>query len=609
MHYSNRGCPWLLGAVVKTKQTTTPAIIQIAFPFLTALLFGQVTTPSQAATLLYRTSTSKLSGPCSSLTYPFKELHFPQFIGGASWFVASCRRNADWFSRSHALQRLKRTVCEGEAILPQPKAVGHRTMYSPRKLLVAVLGYCPWRRCYKRQMAAAVRISVREALAKTDGSTAVVKLQGWVRSVRAQKEVLFLHINDGSSMENLQIVAEPDLKNSSVSFGSSVEVQGMLVKSLHKKQNVELKAEGIRIIGPCDSVDFPFKLKERHSPEYVRQFPHLRCRTPTFSSLLRIRSEATAAIQEFFKTNGYTHIHTPIITSNDCEGAGELFKVEAANKSPAAGEESSFFGVPAFLTVSGQLHLEVMSGAFSRVFTFGPTFRAENSQSRRHLAEFYMVEAEISFTESLEDIMQVMESLFKTTTATLLARCPDDINFFSKYVSPGQKEVLDKLLKNTFIVMSYTEAINILKKAKCPFQYKPEWGCDLQTEHEKYLVKHCGEVPVFVINYPLELKPFYARDNEDGPQQTAAAVDLLVPGIGELFGGSLREERPQLLQQRLDRLGLKDTYQWYLDLRQFGSVPHGGFGMGFERYLQCILGVENIKDVIPFPRFSHSCLL
>uniref|UniRef100_A0A7D9NKU1 asparagine--tRNA ligase n=1 Tax=Xenopus tropicalis TaxID=8364 RepID=A0A7D9NKU1_XENTR len=399
---------------------------------------------------------------------------------------------------------------------------------------------------------------------------------GWVRSVRAQKEVLFLHINDGSSMENLQIVAD------SVSFGSSVEVQGMLVKSLHKKQNVELKAEGIRIIGPCDSVDFPFKLKERHSPEYVRQFPHLRCRTPTFSSLLRIRSEATAAIQEFFKVFV-------------CD-----LTIFAANKSPAAGEESSFFGVPAFLTVSGQLHLEVMSGAFSRVFTFGPTFRAENSQSRRHLAEFYMVEAEISFTESLEDIMQVMESLFKTTTATLLARCPDDINFFSKYVSPGQKVSL---------VMSYTEAINILKKAKCPFQYKPEWGCDLQTEHEKYLVKHCGEVPVFVINYPLELKPFYARDNEDGPQQTAAAVDLLVPGIGELFGGSLREERPQLLQQRLDRLGLKDTYQWYLDLRQFGSVPHGGFGMGFERYLQCILGVENIKDVIPFPRFSHSCLL
>ncbi|OCT93295.1 probable asparagine--tRNA ligase, mitochondrial [Xenopus laevis] len=482
-------------------------------------------------------------------------------------------------------------------------------MQNTRKLLVAVLGYCPWHRCYRRHMATAIRMSVRDALAKTDGSSTVIKLQGWVRSVRAQKEVLFLHINDGSSVENLQIVAEPDLKNSGVSFGSSVEVQGILVKSLHKKQNVELKAEDLRIIGPCDSVDFPFKLKERHSPEYVRQFPHLRCRTPTFSSLLRIRSEATAAIQEFFKTNGYTHIHTPIITSNDCEGAGELFQVEAANKSPAAGEQTSFFDVPAFLTVSGQLHLEVMSGAFSRVFTFGPTFRAENSQSRRHLAEFYMVEAEISFTESLEDIMQVMESLFKTTTTALLTQCPEDINFFSKYVSPGQKELLEKLLQNKFTVMSYTEAINVLQKAKCPFHYKPEWGCDLQTEHEKYLVKHCRDIPVFVINYPLELKPFYARDNEDGPQHTAAAVDLLVPGIGELFGGSLREERPYILQQRLDRLGLRDTYQWYLDLRQFGSVPHGGFGMGFERYLQCILGVENIKDVIPFPRFSHSCLL
>ncbi|KAM4795367.1 asparaginyl-tRNA synthetase isoform 3-T3 [Rhinophrynus dorsalis] len=398
-------------------------------------------------------------------------------------------------------------------------------------------------------------------------------------------------------------------KYNDISFGSSVEVCGMLVKSLHKKQNVELKAEDIKMIGPCDSKDFPFKVKERHTPEYVRQFPHLRCRTTTFGSLLRIRSEATSAIHKFFKDNGYVHIHTPIITSNDCEGAGELFKIEAEKSDPAAGDDAGFFDVPAFLTVSGQLHLEVMSGGFSRVFTFGPTFRAENSQSRRHLAEFYMVEAEISFTESLEDIMQVMENLFKHTTTALLSHCPEDLNFFSKYVSPGQNEKLEQLLRKRFVIMSYTEAINILKTAKGPFQYKPEWGCDLQTEHEKYLVKHCGETPVFVINYPYDLKPFYARDNEDGPQHTVAAVDLLVPGIGELFGGSLREERVPVLESRLDRLGLKDSYQWYLDLRHFGSVPHGGFGMGFERYLQCILGVENIKDVIPFPRFSHSCLL
>ncbi|KFP39981.1 hypothetical protein N324_03033, partial [Chlamydotis macqueenii] len=247
--------------------------------------------------------------------------------------------------------------------------------------------------------------------------------------------------------------------------------------------------------------------------------------------------------------------------------------------------------------------------AFTHVFTFGPTFRAENSQSRRHLAEFYMVEAELSFTESLQDIMQVIEDLFKTATNTVLSRCPRDVELFHKYIAPAQKDRLEQTLKNKFVTISYSEAVEILKQASQTFTFKPEWGCDLQTEHEKYLVKHCGEIPVFVINYPYDLKPFYMRDNEDGPQRTVAAVDLLVPGIGELCGGSLREERLSFLKSRLQRLGLADTYQWYLDLRKFGSVPHGGFGMGFERYLQFILGVDNIKDVIPFPRFSHSCLL
>ncbi|RXM97339.1 putative asparagine--tRNA ligase, mitochondrial [Acipenser ruthenus] len=343
---------------------------------------------------------------------------------------------------------------------------------------------------------------------------------GWVRSVRSQKDVLFLHVNDGSSLQSLQVVASPSLDDRHLTYGSAVEISGNLIKSPHKKQSVELQADNIRVVGPCDPVVFPFKIKERHPVEYIRQFPHLRCRTNSFGSLLRIRSEATAAIQSFFKENGFVQIQTPVITSNDCEGAGELFQVEPATREKQqADEKSHFFSVPAFLTVSGQLHLEVMAGAFSNVYTFGPTFRAENSQSRRHLAEFYMVEAEISFTESLEDLMK--------------------------------------------------------------------WGCDLQTEHEKYLVQHCGNIPLFVINYPYDLKPFYARDNEDGPQHTAAAVDLLVPGVGELCGGTLREERLHLLQSRLDR---------YLELRQFGSAPHGGFGMGFERYLQCILGVDNIKD-------------
>ncbi|NXG50326.1 SYNM protein, partial [Psilopogon haemacephalus] len=448
----------------------------------------------------------------------------------------------------------------------------------------------------------------------------------WVRSVRAQKEVLFLHINDGSSLEHLQVVADPSLENRDLTFGSAVEVRGKLVKSPHRRQNMELQAETIRVVGPCDIWTFPLKMKERHPLEYVRQFPHLRCRSNTLASLLRIRSEATAAIHSFFQDNGYVHIHTPIITSNDCEGAGELFQIETSNKARESAEKTQFFNVPAFLTVSGQLHLEVMAGAFTHVFTFGPTFRAENSQSRRHLAEFYMVEAELSFTESLQDIMQVMEDLFKTVTSTVLSKCPRDVELFHKYIAPAQK-VINVIEKTCSPVthfgvwfffffpscrISYSEAVEILKQASQTFTFKPEWGRDLQTEHEKYLVKHCGEVPVFVIDYPYDLKPFYMRDNEDGPQHTVAAVDLLVPGVGELCGGSLREERLPFLESRLQRYakptGTRGVFQ-YLDLRKYGSVPHGGFGMGFERYLQYILGVDNIKDVIPFPRFSHSCLL
>ncbi|XP_051464001.1 probable asparagine--tRNA ligase, mitochondrial [Apus apus] len=476
-------------------------------------------------------------------------------------------------------------------------------------MLAARGGWQALRRCASLPRAQrVVRLRVREALRAREPA-GEVKVQGWVRSVRSQKEVLFLHINDGSSLESLQVIADPSLENRDLTFGSAVEVQGKLVKSPHKMQNMELKAETIHVVGPCDAWSFPLKMKERHPLEYVRQFPHLRCRSNTLGSLLRIRSEATAAIHSFFQDNGYVHIHTPIITSNDCEGAGELFQIESSNEARKSAEKTHFFNVPAFLTVSGQLHLEVMAGAFTHVFTFGPTFRAENSQSRRHLAEFYMVEAELSFTESLQDIMQVMEDLFKTATNTVLSRCPRDVELFHKYIAPAQKDRLEQILKNKFVTISYNEAVEILKQAPQTFTFKPEWGCDLQTEHEKYLVKHCGEVPVFVINYPYDLKPFYMRDNEDGPQHTVAAVDLLVPGIGELCGGSLREERLPFLESRLQRLGLTDAYQWYLDLRKFGSVPHGGFGMGFERYLQYILGVDNIKDVIPFPRFSHSCLL
>ncbi|XP_056329690.1 probable asparagine--tRNA ligase, mitochondrial isoform X2 [Danio aesculapii] len=393
-----------------------------------------------------------------------------------------------------------------------------------------------------------------------------------------------------------------------LTFGCAVDITGTLEKSPSKRQNVELQAQSIKVVGECNPLDFPFKIKERHPLEYIRQFPHLRCRTNAFSSMLRIRSEATAAIQSFFRDHGYVQIHTPVITSNDCEGAGELFQVEPTGDKKDS-DDPHFFSVPAYLTVSGQLHLEVMAGAFSAVYTFGPTFRAENSQSRRHLAEFYMVEAEIAFTESLDDLMKVMEDLFKAATEHVLSNCTEDVELFHKYVAPGHREQVDLMLNRKFNVISYTEAIDILKSSSQNFTFSPEWGCDLQTEHEKFLVKHCGNTPVFIVNYPYELKPFYARDNQDQPRHTAAAVDLLVPGVGELCGGSLREERLQLLTQRLSQAGLEDTYTWYLQLREFGSVPHGGFGMGFERYLQCILGLNNIKDAIPFARFSHSCQL
>ncbi|XP_051843172.1 probable asparagine--tRNA ligase, mitochondrial isoform X2 [Antechinus flavipes] len=445
-------------------------------------------------------------------------------------------------------------------------------MWAARGLSRALRAYCTSAPCPKSVQLP--RVSIRDALVSQEPGENV-KVQGWVRSVRSQKEVLFLHINDGSSLEHLQIVADPILFKSNLTFGCSVEVQGVLVKSPYKKQNMELKADKIDIIGHCDSKTFPFKYKERYPLEFTRQYPHLRCRTNALGSILRVRSEATDAIHSFFKANGYIHIHTPVITSNDCEGAGELFQVEPSSNVKKTGK--NFFDVPAFLTVSAQLHLEVMSGAFTQVFTFGPTFRAENSQSRRHLAEFYMVEAEISFVENLQDIMQVMETLFKTTTEAVLSNCQEDVELLHKFVAPGQKDKLEQMLKNKFLIISYTEAMEILKKGSQNFTFTP--------------------------------KPFYMRDNEDEPQHTVAAVDLLVPGVGELFGGSLREERFHLLQQRLARLGLTDAYEWYLDLRRFGSVPHGGFGMGFERYLQCILGVDNIKDVIPFPRFSHSCLL
>ncbi|XP_055003700.1 probable asparagine--tRNA ligase, mitochondrial isoform X2 [Boleophthalmus pectinirostris] len=363
-----------------------------------------------------------------------------------------------------------------------------------------------------------IKVQVSEALSGV--ALGDVTIQGWVRSVRSQKENLFFHVNDGSSLQSLQIVAPSDLSNPLLTLGSAVEVRGVLKKSPLPKQPFEVEAEDIQIVGECNSVEFPFKIKKRHSPEYVRQFPHLRCRTNSFSSLLRIRSEATAAIHSYFKEHGFVQIHTPVITSNDCEGAGELFQVEAT--CPQDSEDHKFFSVPAYLTVSGQLHLEVMSGAFSRVYTFGPTFRAENSQSRRHLAEFYMVEAEISFTQSVEDLTKVMEDMFRSATEQVWAQCAEDVDVFYKHVTPGHRETVEAMLNRKFTIISYSDAIDILQRSSEDFVFPTDWGSDLQTEHEKYLVKHCGNLPIFVTDYPYDIKPFYARDNQDHPQHTVS---------------------------------------------------------------------------------------
>ncbi|KAJ3590213.1 hypothetical protein NHX12_008167 [Muraenolepis orangiensis] len=432
---------------------------------------------------------------------------------------------------------------------------------------------------------------VSEALGGSDVGSSIT-VQGWVRSIRSQKDHLFLHLSDGSCLQPLQVVASSELHDRLLTFGCAVEVTGCLKESPSSKQPVELLADRIDVVGECNALDFPFKAKERHGLEYVRQYPHLRCRTNVFSSLLRIRSAASAAVHSHFTESGFVQIHTPVISSNDCEGAGELFQPSGPTTEP----DHNFFSVPAFLTVSGQLHLEVMSGAFSRVYTFGPTFRAENSQSRRHLAEFYMVEAELAFTRSLEDLTKVMEDMFRSVTEQVLTRCSDDVDLFHQRVTPGHRAVVEAMLGKSFTVISYTDAIDILNRSSHQFVFPTTWGCDLQTEHERFLVKHCGDVPVFVTDYPYDLKPFYARGQpgQPGPPGTPPHGGCGRPA-GPGRGGALA--------------GMEDTYDWYLDLRRFGSAPHGGFGMGFERYLQCILGVDNIKDVIPFPRFARSCLL
>ena len=427
-----------------------------------------------------------------------------------------------------------------------------------------------------------------------------VYLQGWIRTNRCGKNVGFIALNDGTYFKNAQIVYSDTLSNyteiGKLLTGAAISVTGKYVATPENKQPFEIQATEVVVEGVCDN-SYPLQ-KKRHSFEYLREIGHLRPRTNTFSAVFRVRSVLAMAIHEFFQSQGFVYVHTPIITGNDAEGAGETFTV--TTRSDAKYDED-FFGKHASLTVSGQLQGEAYALAFRDIYTFGPTFRAENSNTTNHAAEFWMIEPEIAFAD-LEDDMDLIEDMIKFCIQYVQDNCPAEMEFFNSFVDKDLLARLDAVKNSEFRRMEYTEAIEILKNADVKFENsKIEWGMDLATEHERYITEKVVNGPVFLINYPQEIKAFYMRLNEDG--KTVAACDLLVPGVGELVGGSQREERLDVLEKRMTDLGMKlDGYQWYLDLRRFGGCKHAGFGLGFERFVMYVTGMENIRDVIPFAR-------
>ncbi|QXM07267.1 asparagine--tRNA ligase [Crassaminicella indica] len=437
----------------------------------------------------------------------------------------------------------------------------------------------------------------------------VITISGWVRTLRASKAFGFIEVNDGSFFKNLQVVFEENLDNfkeiSKLTISSSIIVEGKLVLTPGAKQPFEIKATKIEVEGTSDR-DYPLQ-KKRHTFEFLRTIAHLRPRSNTFSAVFRVRSIAAYAIHKFFQERGFVYTHTPIITGSDCEGAGEMFRVSTLdlenlprNEEGNIDFKKDFFGKETNLTVSGQLEAESYALAFRNVYTFGPTFRAENSNTARHAAEFWMIEPEIAFAD-LEDDMELAEDMIKYVINYVLENAPEEMEFFNKFIDKGLLERLDNIVSSDFVRVTYTEAIEILKKADAKFEYPVEWGCDLQTEHERYLTEKVYKKPVFVMDYPKDIKAFYMRLNDDG--KTVAAADLLVPGVGEIIGGSQREERIDVLEKRIEELGLnKEDYWWYLELRRFGGTKHAGFGLGFERLIMYITGMSNIRDVIPFPR-------
>ena len=439
-------------------------------------------------------------------------------------------------------------------------------------------------------------------------------VQGWVRTRRTGKNLSFMALNDGSCLSNLQVTVDPSLENydeiTKLGAGPSVGVEGELAESPGKGQRVELRAERVTVYGAAQVDSYPLQ-KKGTSLEFLRSIAHLRPRTNTFGAVFRLRNALAFAIHRFFQERGFLWVHTPIISSSDCEGAGELFQVTTLDLADVPrGEDGAvdfsqdFFGRPAYLSVSGQLEAELLAMGLGEVYTFGPTFRAENSNTRRHVAEFWMVEPEMAFAD-LDADLELAEQFLKAIIAECLDRCPDDLALFERFYHKGLRGELEAIVEAPFERMTYTEAIKALEQSGESFEFPVSWGVDLQAEHERYLTEVKVGRPLVVTDYPKSIKAFYMRVNDDG--DTVAAMDVLCPGVGEIIGGSQREERLDVLEARLGELGLPlDVYWWYLDTRRFGSVVHSGFGLGFERMLQFLSGMENIRDVIAFPRTPGS---
>ncbi|MCR4440539.1 MAG: asparagine--tRNA ligase [Peptococcaceae bacterium] len=453
-------------------------------------------------------------------------------------------------------------------------------------------------------------VSVKELYLKPEDYLGKrILVNGWVRTARSSKTFGFIELNDGSCFKNLQVVYSDGLSNyqevAKLNIGSALRVDGELVESPGAGQPFELKALNIVIEG-LSSPEYPLQ-KKRHSFEFLRSIAHLRPRTSTFSAVFRLRSVLAYAIHKFFQERGFVYVHTPIITGSDAEGAGEMFRVSTLDLDHIPRDEQGrpdfsqdFFGKETNLTVSGQLEVETFCLAYGKVYTFGPTFRAENSNTARHAAEFWMIEPEIAFA-GLQENMELAEEMMKYVIGYALENAPEELNFFQKFVDNNLLGRLENICNSDFARISYTEAVGMLQKAEVEFLYPPQWGSDLQTEHERYLTERVFQKPLFVTDYPKEIKAFYMRLNDDS--RTVAAMDLLVPGVGEIIGGSQREERLEILEKRMEEKGLKKAdYWWYLDIRKYGGVKHAGFGLGFERLLMYLTGMTNIRDVIPFPR-------